>query len=82
MPAIRRGAPSLGLEHFFSRGILSGLDPKHEYYQEGVVEPDPDALSIIGTSYDAALPSVREQAAQDAKRLGSAWSSQCASMML
>jgi hypothetical protein len=70
------GTPSLGLEHFFSRGILSGLDPSHEYYQAHIVERDPDALAVIGTSYEAALPAVREQAAQDAQRLGSAWTSQ------
>ena len=73
---IDSGTPELGTDHWFTRQILAGLDPNHELYDKSIVEPDPEALSIIGSSFDAFLPEVRQAAKRDATRNGEAWAKQ------
>jgi hypothetical protein len=73
---IATGTPSLGLDHWFSAGCMSGLEPSHPYYSHGVVERSPRATTIIGTSYEAFSANVRERAKLDAKKNGPSWESQ------
>lgn len=70
------GTPSMGVEHWFSSMCLSGLDPGHPYYMDGVIDRDPDTTTVIGTSYDAFLPHVRAEARKEADRLGEDWERQ------
>lgn len=70
------GTPSLGLDHWFTRRLLAGMDPSHQYYQRDVVERDPDCLTVIGTTYEAYLPDVRSSVVREVASKGSSWESQ------
>lgn len=71
---ISTGTPHLGTEHWFTKAILSGLDPKHPFFEPGLVEPDPGSISFVGTSYDSPLSEVREAAKAAEKTAGKTWS--------
>ena len=73
---IATGTPSMGTHHWFSQGCLSGLDPSHEFYQPDIVELDPHTTTIIGSSYEAFSPNVRERAHIDARKKGEGWEKQ------
>jgi len=73
---VATGTPSMGVEHWFTRWCLQGMDPSHEYYIPDIVKPDPRFKTVIGTSFEAFLDTVREEAALDAERRGDAWVSQ------
>jgi len=67
------GTPEQGLEHWYTLRCLSGLPPEHPYYVPDVVPRDPDCETVVGTSYEAFLPSVRAAAKSDSARMGDAW---------
>jgi hypothetical protein len=73
---IASGTPELGVEHWFNRLCLQGMDPSHEYYEPDVVDPDPNVTCIVGTSYEAYDPTVREAAKKAAKLLGEGYEAQ------
>ncbi len=73
---VKSGTPELGTDHHFTRACLAGLDESHPYYVPDVVPRDPTVKTVIGTSFDAYLPAVREAARRDEKRNGEAWARQ------